>query len=327
MKFILQKIIERNDLSYEEAKSIIYYLLEEDINEEQLTGILIGLQIKGLHLNEITGFRDALLELASPLNIDATKAIDLCGTGGDGKNTFNISTTSAFVLAGMGYKVIKHGNYGVSSICGSSNVLESLGIQFSQNEKELNETLEKKNICFLHAPLFHPVLKKVGPLRKSLGIRTVFNALGPLVNPVQPRFQVTGTFSMELATIYQHLLKEKREAFKIVYGINGFDELTFTDKSRVLGNDCDFYITSKEAGLLKSIDVESLSGGNSITDSKNILLSILQGKGSEAQNQVVAGNVALGLQCYHPSESFIALFDEANKVIQSGVVAKQFQFN
>jgi anthranilate phosphoribosyltransferase len=327
MKLILQKIIERNDLSYEESKAIIYALLESEINEFQLTGVLIGLQLKGLHLNEITGFRDALLELAIPLDLDASRAIDLCGTGGDGKNTFNISTTASFVLAAMGHQVIKHGNYGVSSICGSSNVLESLGVQFSCDEKELNQSLAKQNICFLHAPLFHPVLKKVAPIRKSLGIRTVFNALGPLVNPVQPKFQVTGTYSMELATIYQHLLKEKREVFKVVYGVNGFDELTFTDKSRILGNDCDLYLTAKDVGLDNPLAIEDLGGGKSIEEAKKILLAILQGKGTVSQNQVVAGNVALGLQCYHPTDSFQNLYNEAKKVIQSGIVAKHFQFN
>ena len=217
MKTLIQKVLNNQSLSSYEASEIIHAIAEEKMNDAQVVALMIGLQMKGLSLDEIEGFRNALLNLALKIELDGTNAIDLCGTGGDGKDTFNISTTTSFVLAAMGNKVIKHGNYGVSSSCGSSNVLEALGYKFTNHEKDLNEQLTKNNICFLHAPLFHPTLKKVSHLRRDLGLRTFFNSLGPLVNPVQPAFQLTGTYDLELAKIYQHLLKKNRTDFRVVF--------------------------------------------------------------------------------------------------------------
>lgn len=321
MKNILNKIIERQPLLFSEAKEIIYAIAEEKINDAQIVAILVGLQMRGLQLEEIKGFREALIELSLPINIDGTNAIDLCGTGGDGKNSFNISTTTSFVLASMGYKVIKHGNYGVSSSCGSSNVLEELGFAFTNDVSKLQKQLEEMNICFLHAPLFHPTLMKVGPLRKSLGIRTFFNSLGPLVNPVQPKHQLTGTFNLELAKIYQHILKDERTEYRIVYGMDGYDEFTLTDQTRVLGGNIDEYLSANSFDL-KPIDPVSIHSGSSVQEAAIILRNVLNGQGTSSQNNVVAANTALALQCYHPDKKIKDLFTEALDFIQNGGVVK-----
>lgn len=321
MKNILNKIIERQPLLFSEAKEIIFAIAEEKINDAQIVAILVGLQMRGLQLEEIKGFREALIELSLPINIEGTDAIDLCGTGGDGKNSFNISTTTSFVLASMGYKVIKHGNYGVSSSCGSSNVLEELGFAFTNDISKLQKQLDDINICFLHAPLFHPTLMKVGPLRKSLGIRTFFNSLGPLVNPVQPKHQLTGTFNLELAKIYQHILKDERTEYRIVYGMDGYDEFTLTDQTRVLGGNIDEYLSANSFDL-KPIDPVSIHSGSSIKEAAAILRNILNGKGTASQNNVVAANTALALQCYHPDKKVQDLFTEALDFIQNGGAVK-----
>lgn len=320
MKQIINKIIDKESLTFKEAKNIIYAIAEDELNASQIAAILVGIQMRGLQLEEIKGFRSALLELTIPVDIEGSNAIDLCGTGGDGKNTFNISTTTAFVVSAMGYKVIKHGNYGVSSTCGSSNVLEELGYQFTTDSIKLNQQLKEKNICFLHAPLFHPTLLKVGSIRKELGIRTFFNALGPLVNPVQPEYQLTGTYNLELAKIYQHILQGDRTEYRVVFGMNGYDELTLTDQTRVLGSKDDDYIN---ASLFNQsiIDPASIHSGDTIQEAAKILKSITRGEGTKPQNNVISANVSLALQCFHPSKPLKELFNEALEFIESGTAA------
>ena len=326
MKNTLTKIIERQPLTFQEAKNIIYAIAEEKINDAQIVAILVGLQMRGLQLDEIKGFREALLELCLPIELDGNNALDLCGTGGDGKNTFNISTTTSFVVSAMGYKVIKHGNYGVSSFCGSSNVLEELGYTFTNDSKLLDKQLHDSNICFLHAPLFHPTLMKVGPLRKNLGIRTFFNSLGPLVNPVQPNFQITGTFNLELAKIYQHLLKDERNEFRVVYGMDGYDEFTLTEQTRILGKKSDEYLNAQTFNV-NPVNSESIYSGNSIKEAAQIVKSILGGQSTLEQTNVIAANTALALQCFHPNEQIQDLFNEANSFIKKGLAAKFHKLN
>jgi len=243
-------------------------------------------------------------------------SIDVCGTGGDGKNTFNISTSTAFVLAGMGYKVVKHGNYGVSSLCGSSNVLESLGYTFTNNKDTLQRQLDEANICFMHAPLFHPALKAVAPLRKALGIATFFNSMGPLVNPAHPTHQLTGTYSLELAKQYQHVLRADRENFTVLHGMDGFDELTFIGVTRILGKERDELVGNSP--LQSEIKLTNISGGDTVTASAKILVNLLQGIGTEQQNTVLAGNVALALQTFNPQKDFASAFAEAHDAVLSG---------
>lgn len=317
MKILLEKLLRHEHLTFEESRSFIFAIEEEKFTPEIISGMLMTIQMRGAQLEEIRGFRSALLELSNRLELDSEHAIDLCGTGGDGKNTFNISTTTAFVLAAMGKKVIKHGNYGVSSLCGSSNVLEELGVKFSNDEGELQRQLDERNICFLHAPLFHPTMKKVAPIRKNLGVRTIFNSLGPLINPAQPKYQLTGTYSLGLARLYQHILRTERTNYRVLYGMDGFDEISLTDDTRVLGGQSDSVLN---ASVLNCIPVKltEIRGGRTVYDAAQTLSSILNGHGSEAQNAVVAANVAVALQLYHPEASIQDLFTEARQFIQSG---------
>jgi len=317
MKTLLEKLLRHEHLTFEEARSFIFAIEEEKFTPETISGMLMTIQMRGAQLNEMKGFRSALLELSHRIDLDSEQAIDLCGTGGDGKNTFNISTTTAFVLASMGKKVIKHGNYGVSSLCGSSNVLEELGVTFTSNQGELQRQLDERNICFLHAPLFHPAMKKVAPIRRNLGVRTIFNNLGPLINPAQPRFQLTGTYSLELARIYQHILRNERTNYRVLYGMDGFDEISLTDDTRILGGQSDSVLNAFVLNC-KPVQLPEIRGGRTVHDAAQTLSSILNGQGSEAQTNVVAVNTAVALQLYHPTASIVDLFTEARQFIQSG---------
>jgi len=316
MKHILDKIITRAHLDKTEAYNCMLAIGNGTLNDAQTVALITGIQMRGLQLDELNGFREAILELALPMHFDVGDSIDVCGTGGDGKNTFNISTATAFVLAGMGYKVVKHGNYGVSSLCGSSNVLENLGYTFTNDRDTLQKQLDSANICFMHAPLFHPALKAVAPLRKALGIATFFNSMGPLVNPANPTHQLSGTYSLELARQYQHALRKERKEFTVLHGMDGFDELTFIGVTRVLGQQRDELI---EGSPLKStIKLSEISGGDTVDAAAKLLASLLQGKGTKQQNTVLAGNVALALQTFHPEKSFEAAFAKAHEAVLSG---------
>lgn len=312
-------------LSEEEAYETMLQLNHPETTDEQIVALMIALQYRGLQLNELIGFRKALLELAIPVKLDAENTIDVCGTGGDGKNTFNVSTTSAFVLASLGYKVVKHGNYGVSSLCGSSTVLEALGYQFTNDELQLQRQLDKHNICFLHAPLFHPTLKRVASLRKALGVPTFFNGIGPLVNPANPTHQLTGTYSLELAKHYQHVLHRSRKGYTVIHGMDGFDELTFIGSTRILSGERDELMHKSPIGT--TISLASLKGGNSVQEASKTLVNILQGKGTEAQNTLVSGNVALAIQTFDPTISYPDAFYTALEQLTSGAAFKHLQPN
>jgi anthranilate phosphoribosyltransferase len=322
MKYLLEKILSRATFNEEEAILFIEAVDKDLLTTEQIAGILVGIQMRGIHIEEIRGFKKALLALSLPINLPTENAVDLCGTGGDGKDTFNISTTTSLVLAAMGYKVLKHGNYGVSSICGSSNVLEELGFQLTVDEASIEKSFNEKNIAFLHAPLFHPTLKKVGDTRKNLGVRTLFNIMGPLVNPAQPAYQLTGTFSLELALAYQHVLKNQRKAYKIVHGLDGYDEITLTDETRILSQDNDFIRNAQSYGVEKISPFE-LNGGTTIHEAAKIVREIIQGKGSSAQNKVIAANVTevIGMQKDYNNQE---IFTEALSFMKSGQTAKHF---
>ncbi|MFL9842942.1 anthranilate phosphoribosyltransferase [Flavobacterium rhizosphaerae] len=316
MKKILDKIINHAHLTRTEARQCMLAIGNGEVNDAQTVALITGIQMRGLQLEELIGFREALLELALPMQFEVGDSIDVCGTGGDGKNTFNISTCTAFILAAMGYKVVKHGNYGVSSMCGSSNVLESLGYTFTNNKDTLQKQLDSANICFMHAPLFHPALKAVAPLRKALGIATFFNSMGPLVNPAHPTHQLTGTFSLELARQYQHTLRNERKEFTVLHGMDGFDELTFIGVTRILGQQRDELLGNSPKNT--AISLAEISGGDSVTKAAEILTNLLSGKGTQAQNTVLAGNVALALQTFSPEKSFETAFAEAHETILGG---------
>ena len=249
MKAILNKLVQHQQLSKEEARRMIHNIAEDKYNTSQIASFLTVFMMRSISLEELEGFRAALLELCISIDLSEFDTIDLCGTGGDGKDTFNISTLASFVTSGAGIKVTKHGNYGVSSGCGSSNVLEALGIQFTNDADFLKRCLDQAGICILHAPLFHPAMKNVVPVRRELGVKTFFNMLGPLVNPAFPKNQLTGVFNLELARLYHYLFQKTNTNFTILYALEGYDEISLTCPTKVFRNASEQVLTPQDFGL------------------------------------------------------------------------------
>ncbi|MCF7560486.1 anthranilate phosphoribosyltransferase [Sabulilitoribacter multivorans] len=294
MKDILNRLINHETLTTEEAKQVIVNISNNMYNPSQITCFLSVYMMRSITIEELRGFRDALLELCIPINLSDYNAIDIVGTGGDGKNTFNISTLSAFITAGAGVHVSKHGNYGVSSTSGSSNVMESLGVKFSNDEGFLKKCLDQAGICILHAPLFHPAMKNVAPIRRELGVKTFFNMLGPLVNPSFPKNHVLGVFNLEVLRLYSFLHQNSRHNYNIVYALDGYDEISLTGKAKIVSNHSEKLFSPEDLGL-KTIKQEAIFGGDSVKDAANIFVDIIKGKGTDAQNNVVCANAGLAI--------------------------------
>lgn len=294
MKSILNRLINQEKLTNQEAKQSLINISNGLYNESQIASFLTIYMMRSVSIQELSGFRDALLELCLPIDLSDFNTVDLCGTGGDGKNTFNISTLASFVVAGAGVKVTKHGNYGVSSVCGSSNVLEYLGIKFTNDLSKLKRTLDQAGICILHAPLFHPAMKHVAPIRKALGVKTFFNMLGPLVNPACPQNQMVGVFNLELARLYGYLFQESSKNYAILHDLAGYDEISLTNTTKVITNHQDAMITAQSLNV-NSVTEASIFGGESIQEAAQIFVSILEGRGTDAQNNVVCANAGLAI--------------------------------
>jgi len=266
--------------------------------------------MRSITVNELEGFRDAMLELCLPVDLETDELIDLCGTGGDGKDTFNISTLASFIVAGAGYNVAKHGNYGVSSGCGSSNVMEFLGYQFTNDTGKLQTSMDKANICFLHAPLFHPAMKTVAPIRRELGVKTFFNMLGPLVNPARPKNQMVGVFNLELARVYAYLYQKSTTKYTILNALDGYDEISLTCDFKTFSADGEKINNIKSMGF-ERLDPKEIVGGSTIKESAKIFMDVLNGEATTAQNNVVLSNAALAIKTIDPSKSFADCFYEA----------------
>ena len=294
MKALLSRLINHESISAEEAKQILISISKGDYNQAQIASFLTVYMMRSITVNELQGFRDALLELCLAVDLQTYDPIDLCGTGGDGKDTFNISTLSSFITAGAGVAVAKHGNYGVSSACGSSNVLEALGVKFSNDKDHLKRAMETANICVLHAPLFHPAMKNVAPIRKALGIKTFFNMLGPMVNPSFPKHQMVGVFNLELLRLYNYLYQKTDKNYSIVHDLGGYDELSLTNNAKIATNHSELLFSPDNLDL-KSITAESIFGGNTVKEATEIFESIISGRGSKAQNAVVCANAGLAI--------------------------------
>lgn len=302
MKATLNRLYSHEKLSRQEAKDILIGITAEKYDPIQVASFLTAYNMRPVSVDELAGFKEALLELAVKINLDAEECIDIVGTGGDGKNTFNISTLSAVVIAGAGYKVAKHGNYSVSSVCGSSNVLENLGYQFTNDAGILQEQLDKNNICFLHAPKFHPAMKSVAGIRKSLGVKTFFNMLGPLVNPIQPAHSFLGVFSKPLSRIYQSILREDDRSFSVIYALDGYDEVSLTGDFLLRNKDGDQIISPRELGL-DNYKQKDIHGGSSVKEASEIFMNILEGNGTQAQNDVVSVNAGLAIHTKEKNKS------------------------
>jgi len=323
MKDILNRLINQESISSEEAKNVLVNISKGDYNQSQIASFLTVYMMRSITIEELQGFRDALLELCIPVNFEDYNTVDLCGTGGDGKDTFNISTLASFITAGTGIKVTKHGNYGVSSSCGSSNVMEHLGIKFSNNSDFLNHCLEKANICILHAPLFHPAMKNVAPIRKDLGVKTFFNMLGPMVNPSFPKNQMVGVFSLELLRLYSYLYQNTDKNYALVHALDGYDEISLTESAKIIKNNSEHLINASDFNI-EPLKKEQIHGGNSIKSSAKIFTHILEGQGTNAQNNVVCANAAIAIATVTNS-SIKNSFQLAMESLHSGKALNSFK--
>lgn len=324
MKKILNHLFENKSFSREEARNILISISEGAFNSSQIAAFITAYAMRNITVQELQGFRDAMLDMCVKVNISGYELIDLCGTGGDGKDTFNISTLSSFVVAGAGHHVAKHGNYGVSSGCGSSNVMEYLGYSFTNDEDTLRRNLDTAGICFLHAPLFNPAMKIVAPIRKELGVKTFFNMLGPMVNPGQPKYQMVGVFSLELARLYAYLYQDTDKSYTIVHALEGYDEVSLTCDVKTFSNKGEQILTLQDMGFDK-VDTNSIKGGDTVESSAKIFMDVLNGEATDVQNNVVLCNSALAIKTIKPEQSFADCFYEAEESLASKKALNSFK--
>jgi len=324
MKKILNALFEHKSLTREQAREVLHNISANLYSDAEIAAFITVYLMRSITIEELQGFRDALMDLCVPVDLNGHDLIDIVGTGGDGKNTFNISTLSCFIVAGTGTKVAKHGNYGSSSISGSSNVMEQLGYTFKKDNAVLQQELEDANICFLHAPLFHPALKVVGPIRKNLGIRTFFNMLGPMVNPASPKYQLVGVYNLEMARIYNYLLQQGNSAFTIIHSLDGYDEISLTGDVKVITNAGEKIYSAVDLGK-RTVSPSDIHGGNSVEEAAKIFLTILKGAGSWAQNAVVLANSAMALQCTGKYDSYDTCYQLAVESLESGRAYRSLQ--
>lgn len=316
MKTILNRLINHEMLSKEEAKNVLVNISNGSYNPSQIASFLTVYMMRSISIDELSGFREALLELCIQVDLAAYNTIDLCGTGGDGKDTFNISTLASFVSAGAGIKVAKHGNYGVSSISGSSNVMEKMGVKFSNDNDFLEKCIDQAGICVLHAPLFHPAMKNVGPIRKELGARTFFNMLGPMINPSFPKNQLVGVYNLELARMYAYLYQNTDINFTILHALDGYDEISLTGPTKTITSQMEAVLKPEDFGVKQLLQSE-IEGGKTIEESAEMFINIISGKGTEAQNKVVCANAAMAIATVNGS-SPLESFELAKESLLSG---------
>lgn len=317
MKDTLNKLLESQQLTRDEAGRLMHGIARSELNEAQIAAVLSSYIMRSINLDELLGFKDALLELAVRADLGGAETIDLCGTGGDGKNTFNISTISSFVVAGSGIPVAKHGNYGVSSLTGSSNLMEHFGYVFSNSNDKLKREIDEAGICFMHAPLFHPALKAVGPIRRQLGIKTIFNIMGPLVNPAAPCCQLSGVYSVEAGRLFSYLLQEEGKRFIVVHSLDGYDEVSLTAGIKTFTPEGEGFLEPSDFGMPINTGA-SLYGGDSTVDAAAIFLAVLEGRSTPAQRNTVLANSALAICCYHSQKSLCEALEIVSESIDSG---------
>lgn len=324
MKSILTHLFEYKHLSKEQAKHVLTGMARGEYNPAQMAAFMTAFVMRSITVEELEGFRDALLELRVPIDLSGFDPMDVCGTGGDGKDTFNISTLSCFVVAAAGQNVAKHGNYGVSSHCGSSTVMEYFGAPFTNNEDVLKRQIDRSGVCFLHAPLFHPALKNVGPIRGQLGIKTFFNILGPMVNPALPKKQLVGVFNLEIMRLYSYLYQLTDKNFLIVHGLDGYDEVSLTGPFKISTPEKDEVIYPGNLGF-PLLDPASLSGGETVQESAGIFEAVLKNEATEAQKQVVIANAGLALYAANPGAPLEDAISLAREALESGKALQHFK--
>ncbi len=324
MKKILQRLFEHKTLSRQEAKDIMLAIAKGTYNDVELTAFITVYLMRSITIDELQGFRDGLLELAVPVDLNGHEVMDIVGTGGDGKNTFNISTLACFIVAGAGKRVAKHGNYGATSVSGASNVMETLGYKFKNDNDALKKEVDETGFTFLHAPLFHPALKAVAGIRKNLGFRTFFNMLGPMVNPARPSYQLIGVYNLEMARIYNYLLQQSGKPFTIIHSLDGYDEISLTADTKVITQEGERVFSAEQIGK-RTISPLDIHGGATVEDAAKIFMTILKGEGTWPQNAVVLANAAMALQCTGDFASYDAAYYSAVESLESGKALESFQ--
>lgn len=317
MKKILQYLFEYKTLSQEQAKETIINISKGVYNETEIASFITVFLMRSITIDELQGFRDGLLQLCVPVDLNGYQVMDIVGTGGDGKNTFNISTLACFIVAGTGQKVAKHGNYGATSVSGASNVMEQLGYKFKNDSSQLKKEVDEANICFLHAPMFHPALKSVAVIRKNFGLRTFFNMLGPMVNPANPDYQLVGVYNLEMARIYTYLLQQTGKPFTIIHGLDGYDEISLTNDTKVITNTGEKVMTPEALGK-RVVDPTNIYGGNTVEEAAKMFQKIIKGEGSWAQNAVVLANAAMALNCTGKYANYEDAYKAAVDSLESG---------
>jgi anthranilate phosphoribosyltransferase len=317
MKKLLERLFNHDELTRQEARNLMFEIADEKYNEVQLASLLTVFRMRPINMNEFAGFREALLELMIAVPYDNASLIDMCGTGGDGKNTFNISTLASVIVAGAGFKVAKHGNAAISSVCGSSNVIQGLGYQFTNDPEQISDQLDKYNITFMHAPLFHSALKPLGPVRRGLGIKTFFNMMGPLVNPARPKNQVAGVYSLELMPFYKFIMEEEGMQFSIVHALDGYDEISLTGATKIISEEGETILEPEDFNREQLLPAQ-IYGADTIDGAIETFQNVLEGKGTEAQNSVVLTNAALGIHTINRAQSFEDAYAMAKESLESG---------
>jgi len=323
MKQVLTELIEHRSLTKETAHRVLVELAQGKFNLSQTAAFMTVYMMRSITVDELQGFRDAMLELCVEARFEQP-VMDVCGTGGDGKNTINLSTLSSFVVAAAGQPVAKHGNYGVSSACGSSNLLEFFGYKFTNDHDELKRSLDRANICFMHAPLFHPAMKNVAPIRKELGVKTFFNMLGPMVNPAFPTRQLVGVFSLELARQYGYLYQQSNKDFMILHSLDGYDEVSLTSAFKYFYNGGERLANPIDLGLPK-VSYDEIKGGATVEESARIFMNVLENKSTVPQKSAVIANAAMALYCADVNAGLQSAVARATDALNSGKALQAFK--
>lgn len=324
MKNLLYKMFEHKNLSREEARDVLLNIADGRYNDAQLAAFMTVFLMRSITLDELTGFRDALLERRRPVDLGGVKAIDIVGTGGDGKNTFNISTATCFVVAGSGRKVVKHGNYGASSVSGASNVLENHGVKFTADVDRLRRSLDESGVSYLHAPFFSPALKSVAPVRKALAVRNFFNMLGPLVNPTLPKHQLLGVYNLKLMRLYNYIAQNEGISCTIVHSLDGYDEISLTSQFKVVGPGEERVYAPADIAMPEATE-DDLWGGETVADAARIFDAVLAGTATPAQENCVVANAAFAIHTLEPETTIETAISEARESIRSGRAADAFK--
>lgn len=324
MKDTLYRLFEHQYLGKEEARQILQGIAQGCYNDAQIASLITVFLMRNISVEELAGFREALLDMRVPVDLQEFKPIDIVGTGGDGKNTFNISTTSCFVVAGAGYHVVKHGNYGATSVSGASNVMEQHGVKFTADVGKLRHSMEQCRIAYLHAPLFNPALKAVAPVRKMLGVRSFFNMLGPLVNPVIPAYQLLGVYNLPLLRLYNYTYQESGTQFAVVHSLDGYDEISLTDEFKVATPYKEILYTPEMLGFSRCKG-KDLDGGSTPEEAARIFDAVLEGTATKAQADCVIANSAFAIQVICPEKKISDCIAEARESLESKRALGTFQ--